>query len=315
MTQSSDTDRPLLGIALMLLFCCMAPFGDALAKLLGPHLSVGQITTLRFAAQALVLVPISLLMGRSWRMDRRTLVLLVARTIMHILGIMLVVTALLYLPLADAIAIAYVMPFMALLLGHLFLGEHVGPHRLAACVVGFGGTLMVLQPALAETGPAALIPLAVALVFTLYMLLSRALGSRLDPITQQAVAGPIALAILLPIMLLTPESLPQTTWITPQPGHWGLIALMGLVGTTAHLVMAWSLKYAPASTLAPIQYIEIPAASLIGWLIWRDLPGPLAMAGIAVTMGSGLYIVMRERASAQHAPAPQPVHHAAPPGE
>ncbi|WHZ33898.1 DMT family transporter [Sagittula sp. MA-2] len=308
-----SSDRPLLGIGLMLAFCLLAPFGDALAKLLGPHLSVGQITTLRFAAQAIVLVPLSIALRRSWRMSAATFGLLFLRTLMHIAGIALVVTSLLYLPLADAIAIAYVMPFIALLLGHLFLGETVGPHRLAACVAGFGGTLLVLQPAFADVGAPALIPLGVALVFSIYMLLSRQLGSRLDPIAQQAAAAPIALAILVPLMALTPESMTQTTWIDPTPQLWGLIALMGLVGSTAHLTMSWALKYAPASTLAPMQYLEIPFAAFVGYLIWGDLLGPLATLGVAITIASGLYVVMRERATAARAPAPKPVHSGAPP--
>ncbi|GAA4223214.1 DMT family transporter [Sagittula marina] len=311
----THADRPMLGISLMLAVCLCAPLGDALAKLLGAHISVGQITTLRFAAQTLILVPLSLVLGRSWSMSLGTFVLLLARTLCHISGIMLMVTALLYLPIADAIAIAFVMPFMALLLGHVFLKEHVGPQRLAACAIGFGGTLMVVQPAFAEVGAPALLPLLVAFVFTLYMLLSRKLGVRLDPIAQHAVAGPIALALLVPVMALTPVSVQEMSWISPTLHIWLLIVLMGIVGTTAHLMMSWALKYAPTSTLAPMQYLEIPVATLIGWLIWREAPGPLASCGIAVTIGSGLYIVMRERASAARSLMTKPVHPGAPPAE
>ncbi|MFW2588244.1 DMT family transporter [Sagittula sp. SSi028] len=311
----THTDRPMLGIALMLAFCIFAPLGDSLAKLLGPHLSVGQITTLRFALQAVFLIPLSLVLGRSWRMSRRTFVLLSARTVMHIAGIAMMVQALMYLPIADAIAIAFVMPFIALLLGHIFMGEHVGPHRLGACVVGFGGTLLVLQPAFSEVGAPALIPLAVALVFTIYMLLSRALGPRLDPIAQQAAAAPIALALLLPVMAFTPDSIAQTAWTTPEPDHWRLVLLMGAIGSLSHLVMAWALKYAPASTLAPMQYLEIPAATAIGWLIFRDTPGAMASVGIAIIMGAGLYIVMRERASAALTAQPKPMHQGSPPAQ
>lgn len=305
-----STDRPLLGIALTLAVCLSAPLGDALAKLLGAHLSIGQITTLRFAIQGLLLIPLSLALRQSWRMTPATFALLSARTVLHVVAIALVVLSLRALPLADFIAITYVMPFMALLLGWLFLGEEVGPHRIVACIAGFGGTLMVLQPAFLEFGLTALLPVALALAFTLYMLLSRQLGPRLAPIAQQAIAAPLALILLLP--LLAVDS-PETTWITPARALWGQIALMGIVGSGAHLAMAAALKYAPASTLAPMQYLEIPAATLIGWLIWRDLPGPLATLGIAVTMASGLYIVMRERAIAARGPAPTPAPPAAPP--
>jgi drug/metabolite transporter (DMT)-like permease len=81
-----------------------------------------------------------------------------------------------------------------------------------------------------------------------------------------------------------------------------LLVSVGVLGTLAHLLMTWSLRFAPAATLAPVQYLEIPFATLIGWLIFRDLPNGLALAGIIVTVGAGLYIVLRERAMARLVP-------------
>ena len=76
-------------------------------------------------------------------MSQRVFVLTLLRTLMHIVGIGMMVSALYYLPLADAIAIAFVMPFMMLLLGHYVLGEEVGMRRMIACAVGFLGTLLI----------------------------------------------------------------------------------------------------------------------------------------------------------------------------
>lgn len=303
-------DRPLLGIALMLGFCVLAPFADALAKLLGPEMATGQLLTLRFAIQAAILVPLTLATGRSWRMDRRTTLLVVARTLLHIAGIALVFTSLLYLPLADAIAIAYVMPFIALLLGKLVLNEEVGPRRLTACAVGFAGTLMVVQPAFQDVGWPALLPFGVALVFALFILVTRMMSAA-DPIAMQATSALMALVVLIPAMALIPHA--QLDWRAPTTTGWSLIALMGLAGTFAHLLMTWALKYAPSATLAPMQYLEIPVATFVGWLIFSDLPGPLATLGIAVTMGAGLYVIWREQASGGRPPAPQATHSGTPP--
>ncbi|MBV7397100.1 DMT family transporter [Mameliella sediminis] len=310
-----DNDRPLLGIGLMLGFCLLAPFADALAKLLGPEMAVGQLVTLRFAFQAAILVPLTLATGRVWRMDRRTFGYVFLRTLLHISGIGLMFSALLYLPLADAVAIAFVMPFIMLLLGYWFLGEEVGLRRITACAVGFVGTLLVVQPAFTEVGWPALLPLGVALVFALFMLVTRRIAGVTDPIGMQAVSAVIALALLLPVMALTPaERLPALEWTAPNGRGWTLITLMGIAGTFAHLLMTWSLRYAPASTLAPMQYLEIPFATAVGFAIFGDLPGPLASLGIAVTIGSGLYIVMRERAMQKaRPPAPQAVHSGTPP--
>lgn len=305
-------DRPLLGIALMLGFCLLAPFGDALAKLLGPEMAVGQLVLLRFAFQAGLLVPLTLLTGRDWRMTRRVAALVALRSLLHIAGIGLVFTALLYLPLADAIAIAYVMPFIALLLGHWIFGEAVGPRRLAACAVGFAGTLMVVQPAFADVGWPALLPLGVAVVFALFMLTTRAIAPSTDAIAMQAVSALFALALIGPALLLFPEA-PGLGWQPPSPRGWWLIAAMGCAGTFAHLLMTWSLRYAPTATLAPMQYLEIPFATAIGLALFGDLPGPLATLGIAVTMGSGLYVILREHRDARSRAVPKPIHSGTPP--
>ncbi|MDF1718927.1 MAG: DMT family transporter [Antarcticimicrobium sp.] len=298
-------DRPVLGILLMLGFCLLAPLGDAVAKLLGETLPLGQLLLVRFAVQAAMLIPLVAATGRLWRMRGRILRLAALRTLLHMGGIGCMFTALQYLPLADAIAIAFVMPFLMLLLGKYVLGEEVGGRRLAACAVGFCGTLLVIQPSFAEVGWPALFPLGVAVLFALFMLVTRQLAKDIDPIGLQAVSGVMATAVLLPVLLIgdfagsAPLSL-----VAPSGGEWGLLAAIGVIGTCAHLLMTWSLRYAPAATLAPMQYLEIPVATGFGWLIFRDLPNGLAGAGICVTVAAGLYIVMRERAMAQAKPPP-----------
>jgi drug/metabolite transporter (DMT)-like permease len=311
----SRNDRPMLGITLMLGFCLLAPFADSMAKLLGSEMAVGQLVTLRFVFQAVILVPITLATGRVWRMDRGTFGFVLLRTLLHITGISLMFTALLYLPLADAIAIAFVMPFIMLLLGYWFLGEEVGIRRLAACAVGFVGTLLVVQPAFSDIGWPALLPLGVALIFALFMLVTRRIAGTTDPIGMQAVSALLALLILVPVMALAPAgTLSELAWTLPTARGWILIALMGTAGTFAHLLMTWSLRYAPASTLAPMQYLEIPFATAVGFALFGDLPGPLAAVGIAITVAAGLYIVLRERAIHQrHPPTPQAIHSGTPP--
>jgi len=83
-----------------------------------------------------------------------------------------------------------------------------------------------------------------------------------------------------------------------------LLTAMGITGTAAHLMMTWSLRLAPSATLAPMQYLEIPFGTLLGWLIFGDLPDGLAAVGILVTISAGLYIILRERRLQQQAPLP-----------
>lgn len=302
MTQHHTQDRPLLGIALMLGFCILIPLGDAIAKLLAERVPVGQIVFVRFAAQALILIPISVLLGLSLNIPARLLPHVLLRTLLQMAGITAMFNALRYLPLADAVAIAFVMPFIMLLLGKYVLGEEVGFRRLAACVVGFAGTLLVIQPSFAAVGLNALWPLAVAVIFALFMLVTRKIAKDTSPIPLQAVSGVIASALMLPLFWLGQwGDLAMLSPALPAKDSWTLLALAGGLGTVAHLMMTWSLRYAPASTLASMQYLEIPIATLVGWIIFEELPNSLASLGIALTVAAGLYAIMREHAASKAA--------------
>ncbi|NKX43374.1 DMT family transporter [Roseicyclus persicicus] len=294
----AHADRPLLGILLMLGFCLMIPFSDALAKILGDDFPLLQLILVRFLAQAGLLLPVALLMRATIFPSGRVVRLAAIRTALQICGIGMMFSALRFLPLADAVAIAFVMPFIMLILGHYVLKEEVGPRRMAACAVGFVGTMMVVQPSFAAVGWPALLPLGVAVIFAFFMLVTRQVAKDIDPVALQGLGGLIGLPILAPLLLLpgiggTP---PLTGWIAPPDAGalWLLIAL-GVTGSLGHLLMTWSLRFAPASTLAPMQYLEIPAAALVGLMLFAEFPNGLALAGIGVTIAAGLYIVVRER--------------------
>ncbi|WP_241962955.1 DMT family transporter [Thalassorhabdomicrobium marinisediminis] len=298
-------DRPFLGIILMLGFCMLAPLGDAMAKLLGDELSVGFLVFVRFAAQVILLMPLVWLAGYPLPRGAWLIRMTALRTVLHIAGIGLMFTSLQYLPLADAIAIAFVMPFIMLLLGKVFLHEEVGPHRLAACAVGFAGTLLVVQPNFVDVGAPALLPMGVAVVFSLFMLVTRAIAKEVDPIGMQALSGIMAVPVLGAALLLFPET-DRLTLSEMDEGTWWLLIALGALGTFAHLLMTWSLRFAPSATLAPMQYLEIPIGTVIGYLVFRDLPNGLAALGICITIAAGLYIILRERRLARLAP-PHPM--------
>jgi drug/metabolite transporter (DMT)-like permease len=306
------TDRPVLGIMLMLGFCILAPFGDAIAKLLGDSLPLAQVVLIRFALQAGVLVPLIWMTGRVLRTSSRVFWLTFIRTILHIIGIGAMFTALRFLPLADAVAIAFVMPFFMLLLGKYVLNEEVGSHRLAACTVGFLGTLLVIQPSFTTVGWPALLPVVVAINFSFFMLVTRQIAKETDPISLQAVSGVMAVLLMLPALFVGQMlDFHMLTLIQPDAFQWQLLVGIGFVGTMAHLLMTWSLRYAPSATLAPMQYLEIPFATLLGFLIFDDLPNPLASLGIVITVASGLYIIQRERAIARGLASKMPPPHVA----
>jgi drug/metabolite transporter (DMT)-like permease len=130
------------------------------------------------------------------------------------------------------------------------------------------------------------------------MLVTRQIAQEADPVALQAVSGGMATLVLLPLAALLPAA------SAPVSGaDWLILLAMGVLGTVAHLLMTWSLRFAPSATLAPMQYLEIPFATLLGWLVFADLPNGLAALGIAVTVAAGLYVIHREH-RASLAPAP-----------
>lgn len=298
-----NADRPVLGIMLMIGFCALAPLGDSIAKILGATIPLIQLLAVRFAIQALLLVPLVWYNGSSMAMDRRILMLTGLRTILHIMGIGAMFSALRFLEVADALAIAFVMPFILLVLGRFYLDEEIGIRRLSACAAGFCGTLLIIQPRFASIGPPALLPLFVAFSFALFMIVTRKIAKTADPVTIQAVSGVQATAILAAVMLAGAGSgLAPLNVVMPVSGEWLLLAAIGVIGTLAHLLMTWSLRFAPSATLAPMQYLEIPFATLIGWIIFGYIPEGKIALGICITMAAGLYVVWRERATAQPVP-------------
>ncbi|MCR8725282.1 DMT family transporter [Frigidibacter sp. ROC022] len=292
--------RVPLGIALMLGFCMTIPFSDACAKLIGDRLPLGEMVLIRFVGQFVLLAPLALALGGSLAMPRRVLAIVVLRAVLQMTAMGLMFLSLRWLPLADAVAIAFVMPFMMLAFGWFFAGEEVGRHRLAACTVGFGGTLLVVQPNFVAVGAPALLPMAAALLFALFMFATRSIARHFDPVAMQAMTGGVALLWMLPVLALGQGlGWNELRLVMPERSDVWVLILMTLAGTLAHLLMTWSLRFAPASTLAPMQYLEIPCAALVGWLIFHDFPNNLALLGISITIAAGLYIVHRERRRAR----------------
>jgi len=143
-------------------------------------------------------------------------------------------------------------------------------------------------------------------------MVTRTIAKRIDPVQLQTISGVQASVILVPAALLLPD-VPGFGIMVPDGRVVVLLWALGGIGTVAHLMMTWSLRYAPASTLAPMQYLEIPFGTLIGWLIFQDLPNGLAALGIVITMAAGLYIIVREqrlsrRSDVSLAGSPEPAH-------
>lgn len=292
-------DRILPGILLMLAFCTLAPLLDAASKLATQTIPVGQITTARFVVQGVLMVPVALVMRISWRVPRRVLWLILLRAAFLIASTYGFVAGVRVMAIADALAIVFVEPFILLILGHLIFGDHIGPRRIIASVIGFAGCLLVIQPSLAAFGLVALFPLMSAFAFAAYMLVTRAISAQVHPVIQQLHTSIAGAALCLPVMVLANGTgLPTLDPVMPQGWAWLWLFGVGFWAAVSHMCMTFALKYAPASTLAPIHYLEIVTAVAVGYAIFGDFPNALTWAGIAIIVASGLYVIWREQVTA-----------------
>lgn len=294
-------DTTLRGIVLMLIFCMIAPLLDVSAKLAAQGgIPVGQITTARFLVQMLLMLPVVLIMGLSLRLTGRALAFTVLRAVFLILSTFSFVSGIAVMPVADALAIAFVEPFILLVLGSFIFGDHVGPRRIAACAVGFGGALLVIQPSIAVFGWVALWPLGTAFFFAFYMLVTRAISAWMHPVAMQFHTSWTGLLICLPVMVLANGSgIGPLDPVWPEGLNWLWLAGVGAWAALSHMAMTYALKFAPSATLAPLHYSEIVVAVALGYLIFGDFPNLMTWAGIAIIVASGLYMIHRERLAAR----------------
>ncbi len=293
-------DRILAGIVFMLGFCVTAPLIDVASKLAAASLPVGQITTARFVVQAVLMAPFAWWLGHGLRIGAGLVWPLMARAACLIASTYCFVAAVAVMPIADALAIAFVEPFILLILGYALFGDMVGPRRIAASVVGFGGAMLVIQPSLVAFGLVALYPLGTALSFALYMLVTRGLSRRMHPVPMQYHTAVVATLLCLPVVAVGAAfELPTLAPRWPEGLAWVWLLGVGAASAGAHMLMTWALRFAPSATLAPLHYLEIVSAAALGYLVFGDFPDALTWTGIGVIVASGLYIIHRERITAR----------------
>ncbi|MCV2876389.1 DMT family transporter [Rhodobacteraceae bacterium XHP0102] len=292
----ATADRPVLGILFMLGFCITAPIMDGMAKLTPNEVPVSQIIAARFGIQVVILVPLALMLGIALRPNAKEMFGHFLRGLMLLLATFFFFSAIRHMPIANAMAIFFVEPFILTLLGGLLLGEQVGPRRIIACIVGFIGALFVIQPSFQELGLVALYPLGTAVTFAFYMILTRTMSDRQHPITLQAYTALAASLTIFPLILAFEGS--GVAWLDPvwpSDFAWMTLAAVGVMATISHLLLSVALKLAPTATIAPLQYVEIAGSVVVGYILFQDFPDALTWVGIAIIVGAGLYVFARER--------------------
>ncbi len=205
-------------------------------------------------------------------------------------------TALKYLPLADATALNYTTPTIVILLAVVMLRERMTRARIGFVLAGMAGMLMIVQPGAEMMKGAAVFALGSAVCYSFYQITTRMLSAE-DP--RVTLFFPALISTLL-MTLVWPwfGSRVELSW-----PDIALLALIGVLGTIGHFLFILAFQQAPASALTPFTYLQLVFATLIGWLVYNTFPSALTLAGMALIAGSGLLLTWHERRRALLAPA------------
>ena len=284
-------NRALLGILLAL--CCFFIFNvsDVIAKYMTHRVSILQLTWAQFAMAPLIvlivapgrrLIPV-LATRQPW--------LQLGRTLVELCGVFMFLTALRYMPLANAVAIGFISPFLITILARVLLREAVAPARWLACAAGFAGALIIVRPGLGVTGWEAALPAGSAFCYSLFVIATRHLGRTEQPLTTffyYGVVGTAVTGVLLPV-----------DWVTPTPIDWLALTAIALTAATSHFLLIRAYSLAPASLIAPFTYASIIGATALGFVVFGDFPDEWTWLGAAVIVVAGLSVYRLEARRAQ----------------
>ena len=280
-------DRPFRGIALILASTVFLGVSDVTAKYLSATLPSIEIAWIRFLVFAMIMVP-AMLPGSplyALRSDRKGLH--VMRGVTLLLSSLFFISGLAFLPIAEASATGFVSPLFVTALSIFFLGERVGMRRWIATAVGLIGVLIILRPGSSAFHPAAFFPIVSALAWACTLIMTRMMSGREHAttiMTYSSIVGVCIVSALVPFV-----------WVTPSWHDILFGILIGVASTAGQWIVVLAFRYADASVLAPFQYTQLLWVSILGFMVFGELPDAWTVTGAAFIVASGLYTAHRER--------------------
>ena len=287
MTRPLPARQTLTGIFLILGAGFLFTVMDATAKHLAQTYPVVEIAWGRYLFATLSLPLILHRFGGLATIRSNRLGLQLLRSFFLLCSTVVFWLAVKFIPLADATAISFVGPLMLTALSVPFLKEKVGPRRWAAVLVGFGASLVIIRPGWGMAEPAALLPLLSSAAFAAYAICTRLL-SRSDGWTTTLIWSSLLGLILLSLWA-------PFDWRSPDLAGWLILAFLGAIGSLGHLLLILAYARAPASTLAPLSYVQLIWSTGIGLVWFGNFPDRWTLTGGAIIAASGLYVIHRER--------------------
>jgi drug/metabolite transporter (DMT)-like permease len=280
-------DRPFRGIALILASTVFLGISDVTAKYLSATLPSIEIAWIRFLAFALIMSPAMLPGSPLYALRTSRPGLQVMRGVALVFSSLLFISGLRFLPIAETSATAFVSPLFVTALSIVFLGESVGVRRWLATAVGLIGVMVILRPGSNAFHAAAFFPLVSALAWACTLIMTRMLSGRehaITTMTYSSIAGACVMCALVPFV-----------WVTPSWHDILFGVLIGVASTAGQWIVVLAFRYGDASVLAPFSYTQLLWVSILGFLIFGEVPDIWTVVGAAFIVTSGLYTAHRER--------------------
>jgi drug/metabolite transporter (DMT)-like permease len=257
---------------------------NSAVKYLGAYLPTVELIWARTLAHLIFMVALFAPTRGGWRLfvtHRPGLQL--ARSLLLLVSTSLFFTALRYVPLAEATAVSFTSPVMVALLAGWVLRERVSSVHWLAIAFGFAGALLVIRPGVGAINPYLFLVVGNAACYASYQVLTRRVAAYDRPetsVSYDALVGTVLLSAIVPFFWQTPAEVE----------HWVLLAVIGLLGGLGHYCGARALVNTPASTLAPLYYVQLISAAALGYVLFGDVPSGWTWAGAALIVASGIVI-------------------------
>lgn len=263
-------------------FSCMV----LLVKLAGERLHVTQILFVRQLIMMTIVMP-SVLNQFPGCLKTARLDLQVTRVVFALIAMLAGFHAIINMPLADAVAISFAKSFFVTIFAIWFLKETVGLRRWMAVFVGFIGVLVMMRPGSAGFDPNSIFALVGAAAAGLVMVIIRKLSETDKPVTTLSYQ-----ALLVAVCVAIPA---YYYWQAPTMSEWLLLVGIGVLSYCSQLLNIHAYGWGEASLLAPLDYMRLLYATILGWIVFETLPGPYTWAGALVIIAAAIYTIHRER--------------------
>ncbi len=301
-----------LGIAFVLAGILAISLNDVLIKQLSGHYPLHEIVFTR-SVLALLFSLVLVKAEGGWQiLKTRKPLLHATRGLLIVAANMSYFAALAALPLADATALFFAAPLFITLLSIPVLGEKVGPLRMTAVLFGFAGVLLMQRPwadteSLEVSRLVLLLPVFSALTYALNQLMTRRLGAETKASALSVYIHVAFIVVSLGFFLVAGDGrfaelsdnasiqFLLRAWVWPSAADAWVLLGLGFNAAIVGYCLSQAYRLADAATVAPFEYAGLPLAVLWGWVVFADLPEWEVWAGIALILGSGLFVFLRER--------------------